>query len=104
MRIDLALKHLCLVKSRSSAKSLCDNHKVLVDGNTVRASHRVGAGDRITIHFRARTLTVELLETPRKQLSKSSAVDYYRPVEAPRTEARRDPPGGEGSGGDWRDS
>ncbi len=103
MRIDLALKHLCLVKSRSVAKSLCDNRKVVIDGNTVRASHRVSAGERITIHFRARTLTVELLETPRKQLSKSAAVDYYRPVETPRTDARRDPPGGEGSGGDWRD-
>jgi ribosomal 50S subunit-recycling heat shock protein len=103
MRIDLALKNLCLVKSRSAAKSLCDNRKVVIDGNAVRASHRVSAGVRITIHFRARTLTVELLELPRKQLSKSAAVDYYRPVETPRTDERRDPPGGEGSGGDWRD-
>lgn len=103
MRIDLALKHLCLVKSRSMAKSLCDGHKVLIDGKAVRASHRVNAGERITIHFRARTVTAELLEIPRKQLSKSAAVDYYRPVETPPGDARRDPAGGEGSGGDWRD-
>jgi ribosomal 50S subunit-recycling heat shock protein len=101
MRIDLALKHLCLVKSRSAAKVLCDGHKVLINGDAVRASRRVSAGERITIHFRARTLTIELLETPRKQLSKSAAVDYYRPVETPHADARRDP--GEGSGGDWRD-
>jgi ribosomal 50S subunit-recycling heat shock protein len=83
MRIDLALKHLCLVKSRSIAKSLCDDDRVLVDGTPVRPSQSVAGGSRITIHFRARTVTVELLQIPRKQLSKSAAVDYYRRVETP---------------------
>lgn len=83
MRIDLALKYLCLVKSRSLARTLCQNGRVLVGGRPVRPSHRVGPGDRVTVHFRARDVTVELVEEPRKQLSRSAAVDYYRPVATP---------------------
>jgi len=98
MRIDLALKSLCLVKTRSIAKTLCDNGRILIDGLAVRPSHRVEAGQRITIHFRAQTVTVELQEVPPKQLSKSAAVDYYRRVETPRTDAQSSP-----DGEDWRD-
>jgi ribosomal 50S subunit-recycling heat shock protein len=98
MRIDLALKYLCLVKSRSIAKALCDNDLVLVDGEPVRPACRVDAGRRITVHFRRSTLTIELLDVPRKQLSKSAAVAYYRRVETPPAEApqRRNDV-------DWRD-
>jgi ribosomal 50S subunit-recycling heat shock protein len=98
MRIDLALKSLCLVKTRSIAKTLCDAGRILVDGRAVRPSHRVDVGQRITIHFRAQTVTVELSQIPPKQLSKSAAVDYYRRVETPRTEERSTP-----DGEDWRD-
>ena len=98
MRIDLALKSLCLVKTRSIAKTLCDHGRVLIDGRVVRPSHRVEAGQRITVHFRARTLTVELLDVPPKQLSKSAAVDYYRRVETPRSDAQIAP-----EREDWRD-
>jgi ribosomal 50S subunit-recycling heat shock protein len=102
MRIDLLLKFLCLVKSRSVAKTLCANDRILVGGRPVRPSHRVAAGQRVTIHFRTRTVTVELREIPEKQLSKSTAVDYYRRVETP----PEDKPGAvEGDGDDnWRDS
>jgi ribosomal 50S subunit-recycling heat shock protein len=87
MRVDLTLKYLCLVKSRSIAKTLCEKGLVLVDGRTVRPAARPAAGSRVTVHFRKRTVSVELLEIPRKQLSKSAAVDYYRPVETPRMDA-----------------
>jgi ribosomal 50S subunit-recycling heat shock protein len=87
MRIDLTLKYLCLVKSRSVAKALCEKDLVLVDGRPVRPAARAPAGSRVTILLRKRTISIELLEIPRKQLSKSAAVDYYRPVETPRTDA-----------------
>lgn len=83
MRVDLTLKYLCLVKSRSIAKALCEKRLVLVDGSPARPSTRVSAGGRITVHFRGRTLTIELLDVPHKQLSKTAAVDYYRRVETP---------------------
>jgi len=97
MRIDLTLKYLGLVKTRSIAKTLCDDGRVLVDGDSVRPSHRVAEGGRITIHYRAGAVTVELLQLPQKQLSKSAAVDYYRRVETPRTDAPE-----KADGDDWR--
>jgi ribosomal 50S subunit-recycling heat shock protein len=94
MRVDLALKYLCLVKSRSIAKTLCDKHLVLVNDKPVRPSSRVGEGCRISIRYRKRTLAIELLTVPGKQLSKTAAVDYYRRVEA-------DPFTGKGDEDDW---
>lgn len=88
MRVDLTLKYLCLVKSRSIAKALCERGLVLVDGEPARSSTRVTAGRRITVHFRSRTLTIELVELPGKQLSKATAVDYYRRVETPNSDLR----------------
>ena len=97
MRIDLTLKYLCLVKTRSIAKTLCDDGRVRVDGDSVRPSQRVAENCRITIHYRAGTVTVELLQLPQKQLSKSAAVDYYRRVETPRMDAPE-----KADGDDWR--
>ncbi len=88
MRVDLVLKYLCLVKSRSLAKALCESGRVLVDGEPVRPAARLSAGRRVTVQFSQRNLTFELLEVPQKQLSKSAAVDYYRPVETPPADSR----------------
>jgi len=101
MRVDLVLKYLCLVKSRSVAKTLCDNGLVLVDGAPVRPSSRVEAGRRITVRFRRDTVTLELLDIPRKQLSKTAALDYYRRVETPPADARESSDGLDDD--DWRD-
>lgn len=102
MRIDVVLKFLCLVKSRSIAKTLCENDRVLIGSRSVRPSQHVAAGQRVTIHYRARTVTIELLEIPQKQLSKSSAVDYYRRADTP----SEDTPDAFGTDGEdnWRDS
>jgi ribosomal 50S subunit-recycling heat shock protein len=90
MRIDLVLKYLCLVKSRSAAKHLCDDSRVLVDGRPVRASARVAPSSRITIRFSRRSITLVLGDLPRKQLSKTVAVDYYRLVDTPSELQARD--------------
>ena len=67
MRIDLVLKYLCLAKSRSSAKALCDRGAVLVNGDTARASSVIHPGDRI-----------EIIEVPQRQASKAEAPAYYK--------------------------
>jgi ribosomal 50S subunit-recycling heat shock protein len=87
MRIDLTLKYLCLVKSRSIAKTLCERRSILVDGKYVRPAAAVKVSARITIHFASSTKTIELLIVPEKQLSKSAAVDYYQLIDTPREEA-----------------
>lgn len=92
MRIDLALKHLCIVKSRSIAKALCDGRLVLLEGKPARPSTPVAAGNRVTVHFSRHTVSLVLLTVPEKQLSKSAAVDYYQRVETPSEDKR--PEGG----------
>jgi ribosomal 50S subunit-recycling heat shock protein len=91
MRIDLVLKYLCLVKSRSIAKSLCDDQRVFLNGAAVRSSATVRAGDRVTVHFARRSVSVEVETVPEKQLSKSNALTYYRSVETPVSERQEDP-------------
>ena len=86
MRIDLVLKYLCLVKSRSVAKNLCDQGRVLAGGHPGRSSAQVRMGDRLTVHFSQHTLTVRVDAVPEKQLSKSSALTYYHTVETPDAE------------------
>jgi ribosomal 50S subunit-recycling heat shock protein len=80
MRVDLALKYLCLVKSRSSVKHLCDDGAVLVNDRPVKASAPLRAGDRIAVRFPERTLAIELLLVPEKQLSRSVSSTYYRTI------------------------
>jgi ribosome-associated heat shock protein Hsp15 len=80
MRVDLALKYLCLVKSRSSVKHLCDDDSVLVNDHPVKPAATLRAGDRITIRFPHRTLTVELVAVPERQLSKSAAPACYEKI------------------------
>lgn len=80
MRVDLALKYLCLVKSRSSVKQLCDDGAVVVNGHPAKPSASLRTGDRISIGFSRRTLTIELLVVPEKQLSKAVARTYYRTI------------------------
>jgi ribosomal 50S subunit-recycling heat shock protein len=80
MRLDLVLKFLCLAKSRSAAKVLCDHGDVKVNGGVARAATIVHAGDVVAIHAPERALTVELLEVPAKQASKADAPRHYRVV------------------------
>jgi len=77
MRIDLALKYLCLVKSRSSVKHLCDSDMVRVNDQPVKPAAALRTGDRISIRFSHRTLTIALVAIPEKQMSKSAASAYY---------------------------
>jgi ribosomal 50S subunit-recycling heat shock protein len=77
MRIDLALKYLCLAKSRSAVKALCDDNAVLINGHSAKASASLAEEDRVTISGRA---TFLILKIPHKQLSKVAARDYYRVV------------------------
>lgn len=90
MRVDLLLKKLCLVKSRSLAKRLCETGAVRLNGVAPRSSALVRANDRLTVHLARESFTIEVLEIPGKQLSRSSAPDYYRRVETPPGDERRD--------------
>jgi ribosomal 50S subunit-recycling heat shock protein len=78
VRIDLVLKYLCLARSRSGAKALCDRGAVHVNGTEARAASMVHAGDHIELRLPERTRRIEIVAVPDRQASKSDAAKYYR--------------------------
>ena len=78
MRVDLALKRLLLVKSRSEGKEACDVGAVYVNGKPAKASAEVRVGDRVRVDYARRTLEVELLEELGKNVSRAQARTLYR--------------------------
>ncbi len=80
MRTDLLLKYLCLVKSRSMAKNLCESGAVKIGERLARPSSNVTEGDRLTVEKHEGTLVFEVLQVPDKQLSRSAAPQYYERV------------------------
>lgn len=76
--MDLALKRLLLVKSRSEAKEACDVGAVYVNGQRVKASAEVHEGDIIRLEYAHRTLEVELLGEIGKNVSRAKARQLVR--------------------------
>ena len=78
MRIDVFLKKVCLVKSRSLAAKLCDDGKVLINGRAAKSSKEVKAGDVVSVTHGSRELALSVLAVPEGNVSKAQAASYYR--------------------------
>ena len=61
MRLDKWLKVSRLIKRRTVANDACDAGRVTVNGKPARASYEVKEGDKISLRFGARTITVEVV-------------------------------------------
>jgi len=85
MRTDSLLKALCLVKTRSLARKGCETGNVRINGAVVKPSREAAEGDIIEIRQPKHLLVVELLETPKGQISKKDATRFYRVVRETRT-------------------
>jgi ribosome-associated heat shock protein Hsp15 len=81
MRVDLALKYLCLVKSRSSVRHLCEDDSLRINDRPVKPSALLRPGDRVAIRSPQRSLVVEVLRVPEKQLSRQVAATFYTKIE-----------------------
>ena len=79
MRLDKYLKVSRLVKRRTVANELCDAKHVTVNGKVARASYDVKVGDRITLRFGARVLSVEVLSV-QENAGKAEAAAMYREI------------------------
>ena len=77
MRLDKYLKVSRLIKRRTVANEACDNERVSVNGRVQRASYDVKVGDRISIRYGQRTLSVEVLSV-RENPGKADAAAMYR--------------------------
>jgi len=80
MRIDLVLKYLCIAKSRSFVKNMCDRGAVEIDGKPVKSSATVRDGDKVTLHYPKKTVTIEIVTVPAKPQSKAKAPEFYREI------------------------
>jgi len=78
MRVDLFLKKVCVLKSRTLAREACDRGKVLLDGEPAKGSRTVAPGNRLRLDLGVRVLEIEVLAIPGKSVSKKQAPDYYR--------------------------
>jgi len=77
MRIDLLLKYLCLVKSRSQARRGCDEGAIKLNGRRVSAHKEVKVGDVIEVSYPSKELVVSIKEIPLRQISKKDRELYY---------------------------
>ena len=79
MRLDKWLKVSRLIKRRTVANEACDNGLVTVNGKPARASYEVKEGDKISLRFGARTITVEVVSV-QETVRQSEAAAMYRQV------------------------
>lgn len=62
MRLDKFLKVSRLIKRRTVANEACDSERISVNGKNAKASYDVKIGDKITVAFGNRSVTVKVLE------------------------------------------
>lgn len=79
MRLDKYLKVSRLIKRRTVANEACDNGLISVNGKPQRASYDVKVGDRITLRFGMRELTVEVVSV-QETVRQAEAATLYREV------------------------
>jgi ribosomal 50S subunit-recycling heat shock protein len=80
LRLDSFLSDTRLIKRRTQAKKACENRIVLVDGMVAKPGKEVKACQIITINFTNKTLEVEILEIPSKNVKKEEAKNFYRVI------------------------
>ena len=79
MRLDKYLKVSRIIKRRTVANEACDNGLVTVNDKPARASYEVKEGDRISLRFGARVITVEVLSV-QETVRQSEAAALYRQI------------------------
>ena len=79
MRLDKYLKVSRLIKRRTVANEACDNGLVTVNDKPARASYEVKEGDKISLRFGARTITVEVVSV-QETVRQSEPTAMYRQV------------------------
>ena len=89
LRLDLALNHLCVFKTRSQAGKACESGRVWVNGEPARASRSVRPGD--VIRFRNALARyeeeIEVLEIPSGPVPKARAREMFKVLSRRRIES-----------------
>lgn len=81
MRFDVTLFELRLFKSRSQASTAILAGEALLGGARAKPSREVAPGDHVTLVSEGRMRTIEVLELPRRSLSREAAKALVREIE-----------------------
>ncbi len=77
MRLDKYLKVTRLIKRRTVANEACDAGRVQINGKPAKASAEVKVGDKITIGFGNKDVSVEVLDI-QETIHKEDVTNLYR--------------------------
>jgi ribosomal 50S subunit-recycling heat shock protein len=87
VRLDLWLSKVCLLRSRSQAKSGCHSGRILLEGAPVKESRELRGGEALTLIFPQRELRLRVLVIPTGNVAKREAAGCYEVLEdRPRSE------------------
>lgn len=78
VRIDKYLWSVRLFKTRSQATDACRAGKVKIDGDAVKASREIKAGQEITIHLGPITKTIKVIEVLQKRVGAKLVPEYMQ--------------------------
>jgi ribosomal 50S subunit-recycling heat shock protein len=78
VRLDLFLKTCRLVKRRTVAREMCDNGRVLVNGNEAKPAREVKQRDIVTLKFSSRIIELEVIGLPRASSKNTLPDELYR--------------------------
>jgi ribosomal 50S subunit-recycling heat shock protein len=81
MRIDLILSKLCLIKTRSIAKTATEKGLISQNGLKIKASATVKSGDIISFTLSGYKTIVKIISLPTGNVSKKNAPEYYEILE-----------------------
>ncbi|WP_066185624.1 RNA-binding S4 domain-containing protein [Gracilibacillus timonensis] len=76
MRLDKFLKVSRLIKRRTLAKEIADQGRILVNGNTAKASTTIAVGDELQIQFGQKIVILEINEL-KEAVKKEEAAQLY---------------------------
>ncbi len=77
MRLDKFLKVSRIIKRRTVANEACDAGRVLVNGQSAKASKDIKVGDKIEIQFGQRIVKVEVVSV-KETVKKDEAAEMYK--------------------------
>jgi ribosomal 50S subunit-recycling heat shock protein len=85
LRIDLFLKKVCIVKSRSAAARLCEEEKITINGRPAKSSKDVKPDDVVSVILVPQELTFSIVALPEGNVSKAQAPSFYKITSSKRT-------------------
>ena len=78
MRLDKWLKIARIIKTRNRAAEACDQGRVKVNDQIAKPSRMVKIGDTISVKFKWRTRTFDILDIVQKSIKAEAAKNLYR--------------------------